>query len=140
MEGQTSGGTFWLNWKPTTNWRLRFQYAYLNMEMESKPESVDLSALGIVGESPENQYALYSFLDLPWNLSLYVAARYVDELPSQLVESYTATDINLIWKSSSGFETSLTIQNLLEGDHLEYGEGGRNYIGRSIYGRIAYRF
>src|SRR6185503_19166404 len=36
IEGKAYGGTLMMNWRPLTNWRLRFQYALFDMHLENK--------------------------------------------------------------------------------------------------------
>ena len=97
MEGTSIGGTFVATWQPTDSWRLRFQYTRLDFDLEHEPGSLDTSRLGEQGNSPENQAAAYSFLNLSKQLELYTGVRYVDELPNLGVESYFAVNAGLMW-------------------------------------------
>ncbi|MDG9668694.1 TonB-dependent receptor [Hahella sp. CR1] len=138
MEGRSHGGTMSTQWQPVSFWRLRFQYAYLDLDLKSKPESSDVSAENIEDNSPRNQYSVLSFLDLPHNLSLYTGFRFVDELQSLGVDDYTALDMSLGWKASNDIEALLTVQNLTDKGHLEF--GGNKEIERSVFARLIVRF
>ncbi|HEX5764642.1 MAG TPA: TonB-dependent receptor [Woeseiaceae bacterium] len=129
MEGDTYGGTLVANWQPAAYWRLQFQYAYLEMDLELKPGSVNEDALSIAGNSPTHQAAVHAFLQLPYNLDVYAGVRYTDELPALGVPDYTAVDISIGWQATERLRTSLTVHNLNDDTHLEF--GGGNLIERS---------
>jgi outer membrane receptor protein involved in Fe transport len=70
---------------------------------------------------------------------LYTGVRYVAELPTQRVPSYTAVDASLEWRPAGRpLRTSLTIQNLNDDRHLEF--GGDTYIERSALLRMSWVF
>lgn len=130
MEGDTWGGTAVVNWQPTHYWKLQFQYARLEFDLDLKPGSSNPDALSIAGNSPSNQAALYSYLELPYDFDMYTGIRYVDELPSMDVPDYTSVDLNVGWQATENLRTSLTVRNLTDETHLEF--GGGNLIERSI--------
>ncbi len=138
MEGHSTGGTFVANWQPAASWRLRFQYAYLDLELQNKPTSQDASSTRIAGNSPRHQVAIHSFLDLPHDLSLYAGLRYVDELPNQGTDSYTAVDANLGWRPRNNLRAFIAVQNLTDDGHVEF--GAANEIERTAYLKIVWTF
>jgi iron complex outermembrane receptor protein len=140
IEGKAYGGTITMNWRPLTNWRLRFQYALFDMHLENKPGSNDIDSKREEDNSPHNQYAIYSFLDLPYRLSLYTGARHVDGLKNLDSPGYTAVDVSLIWNPLTPLQLSITAQNLNDPTHIEFGPGAGQEIERSIYGKIQWRF
>lgn len=131
MRGDSRGGTVVANWQARENWRLQFQYAYLDIDLELKPGSADQNSLALAGNSPQDQAAVYSNFELPRDLSLHAAIRYVDELPSLAVPSYTAVDLSLGWAPEPAWNASLTVRNLNDERHVEF--GGGNAIERSLY-------
>lgn len=138
MQGESAGGTFVMNWQPLINWRLRFQYAYLDLDLETGAPSQDVSSPALAGNSPRNQAAIHSFLDLPLDLSFYVGVRYVDELPNQAVDAYLATDINLSWRFRPNMEAVIAVQNLTDDTHPEFEAETGSLIERSIYLKLAW--
>jgi iron complex outermembrane receptor protein len=138
MEGETYGGTLAVNWQPLSQWRLQLHYAHLQMDLRPKPESADTGATSVAGNSPQTQAAVRSYLELPGEFSLYTSVRYVSELPSQSVPSYIAVDAGLEWQPDSRLRTSLTLQNLNDDRHLEF--GGDRYIERSAFLRTTWTF
>ena len=129
MEGNTYGGSLVANWQPTPYWKLQFQYAYLEMDLEPKPGALDEGAPEIAGNSPRQQAAVHSFLELPYDFDIYAGIRYTDELQSLGVPDFTSVDVSLGWQATERLRTSLTIRNLNDDAHLEF--GGSNLIERS---------
>jgi iron complex outermembrane recepter protein len=138
MEGETYGGTFLANWQPLPRWRLRFQYSRLEMDLEVLADSTDGNATGLAGNSPRHQLGVYSFAELPHDLSVYAGARFVDELPNQEVPSYVAVDLNVAWQPTPALSVALTVQNLNDSRHLEFGDG--TYLERGAYLSAAWTF
>jgi iron complex outermembrane receptor protein len=138
MEGDATGGTLAANWQPRPAWRLKFQYARLDLELRPKVGSNDLNSPNQAGNSPEYQLSLYSFIDFSTALSLFTGIRYVDDLPNQGIDSYTAVDLNLLWQISPTMRASLTAQNATDAHHAEFGEG--NEIERSVLAKLTWSF
>lgn len=138
MEGDTYGGSLVANWQAASFWRLQFQYAYLDFDLELKPESANPEALNIAGNSPANQAALHSYLELPRDLDLYTGIQYVDELPAMGVPSRTAINLSVGWRPVERLRISLTVRNLNDDTHLEF--GGGNLIERNAHLKAVWTF
>ncbi len=122
MHGESYGGTLVANWQALDTWRLQLQYAYLEMDLETYPVSSDTGAPTIAGNSPEHQLAVHSYLELPGELDLFTAVRYVDELPNLGVGDRTAVDVSLGWEPSEAVRLAVTVRNLNDDEHLEFGD------------------
>jgi iron complex outermembrane receptor protein len=138
MEGDTYGGTFVANWQPLERWRFRFNYSRLQFDLRLKATSTDTNSLNIAGNSPRNQVGVYAIAELPRGLSLYSGARYVDDLPNQSVDSYLAIDMNLDWRPSGTLTASLSLLNVNDRRHIEF--GGGTFLERSAHLRLAWTF
>lgn len=136
MQGDTYGGTLVANWQPVDYWRLQFQYAYLGFDLELEADSNNADALSIAGNSLQNQAAVTSWLELPQDFDLYTALRYVDDLPSLGVRDRTAVDLSLGWEPLDELRLSLTVRNLDDDEHLEFGDS--NLIERSAWLRAVW--
>lgn len=136
MEGKSYGGTLVANWQALPDWRLQFQYAYLDLDLRLKPGSSDNGALGVAGNSPRHQFAVHSYLVLARDFDFYTGVRYTDELPNQGVSDRTAIDISLGWRPVERLRLSLTVRNLNDSEHLEF--GGSNMIERSAFLRATW--
>jgi iron complex outermembrane receptor protein len=139
MEGETWGGTFVSTWQAQPGWRLQFQYAYLDFDLNLKPPSLNVDALKVAGNSPRQQAAVYSFLELPGNLELFAGIRYVDDLPSFDLPDRTAVDVSLAWRPRDNLRLSLTARDHNDDAHLEFGAGSSNLIERSVYLQASWR-
>ena len=138
MKGETYGGTVVANWQPLSTWRLQFQYAYIDFDLELKPGAEDTGALTIAGNSPAHQAAVHSYLELPGDFDLYAGVRYIDDLPALAVPSRTTVDASVGWRPIEHLRTSLTVRNLNDETHLEF--AGGNLIERSAYLRAVWTF
>ena len=140
LEGESYGGTLVADWRPSAIWRLQAQYAYIDVQLHNKPGSTDFNEQDIEGFSPEHQFSLFSFIDLPHDLSLYSGLRYVDYLPNMDIHSYTALDLSLGWSPRDDLNFSITGQNLFAAGHVEFGSATGNDVGRSVFGKVTLRF
>lgn len=119
---------------------MQWHYAWLDLEVRPKPGFEDASPLSSGGDSPRHRYALRTFADLGRNLELYASLRWVDELPNQAVDSYTAFDVSMRWWASPDLAFSLTGQNLNDDRHVEFASGGRFEVERAVHGRVNWWF
>lgn len=130
-------------WDVTSRWDLMANYSYLNLVLEQDAASLDPIFLDQEGNAPHHQFMLRSQLFLPRDVRLVNTGYYVDELPSSGVDDYFRFDTQIIWKATEGMEFSLVGQNLLDGEHSEFGaplNGMANEIPRAFYGRITLRY
>jgi iron complex outermembrane receptor protein len=134
LEGTSIGGTFVATWQPAERWRLRFQYTHMEIDLQTKPGSADTSRVDEGGNSPENQAAVYSFVDLAHGLELFTGIRYVDELTNLNVDSYVAVDAGVRWSARDALDVSLSLENLNDARHVEFAPGKQ--IERSVFLRF----
>jgi iron complex outermembrane receptor protein len=140
--GSTAGLEIAANWKPTPSWRLEGSWAWLDMKLKTRPDSMDTTTVAsIEGSSPGHQVGLQSFVDLPARFQFSQIFRYVSALPAQRVSGYAALDLNLSWLGLRPFEFSVAGHNLLQPDHAEFGGDPGPLIGikRSIFAAVTWR-
>lgn len=137
-EAQSWGAELSGTYQVHPNWRLRGGYTFFKKDIYAKPGHQFNPAY--LGNDARNQVMLQSILDLPLNLQLDIAARYLDELPATLatvmVPHYTSFDARLAYTFKI-FELSVTGQNLGQKNHTEFGNLS---IPRHFYAKIAARF
>ena len=102
------------------------------------------------GESqvPDRQFLLQSSVDLPAHLGLAAWFRAIDDINNQLVPAYAELNATLTWQPTSHLDLSLVGQNLLHGQHREFGAppasptapDTRRDIQRGVYGTVAWHF
>jgi len=91
-------------------------------------------------------------MDLPRNLTLDAALRWVDSLHINngpaggpvvgIVPSYFALESGIAWHATRSLELSLMGRNLLHAYHTEYGfpSPTREQIARSVFGRVTWGY
>lgn len=135
--GETYGGELMLNWEASENWRLTAGYSRIYMRL--KPDDFYLSS----GDSPENQFHLRSYIDLPHELQVNGAAYYVDRLPNQRAPDYVRLDLGLLWQYSPSTHFGVWGANLLDRRHFEFGSFNtvlRSEVPRTMLGKITWKF
>lgn len=141
LQATTSGGEIAPEWRPTSFWRLRGSYSFLEIHVEPQPGSGDIgSAPGIQGSSPQHQAMVQSSLDMKKALSLDLDYRYVSKLPGQAVPAYSTADANFTWRANDHLRFSVVGQNLLQPHHAEFGSdpAGLVEIKRGVYGKVVW--
>jgi iron complex outermembrane recepter protein len=143
MRGETYGAELAANWNVTDNWKLAGGYTWLGTQLHLDPTSNSFTSKDAEGDSPQHQFHVRSYLDLPYNLQLDAAAYYVDSLSHQHVPAYVRLDLRLGWHPTRNLDLSIGLQNLIEERHYEFGTstGAQStQIERSVYGRVTWRF
>lgn len=132
-----------LNWQAAEHWRLNGSFSLLRMHLINDPGGNDTSVPLISGNSPQHQWQLHSYLDLPHNVNLDTALYYVGDLAAQGMPSYTRLDIRLGWKLYKDLELSLAGQNLMDNQHPEFSASSgqlSSEVPRTVYGKVTWRF
>ncbi|HTA76455.1 MAG TPA: TonB-dependent receptor [bacterium] len=145
LAGQTYGLEFTTDYQVSSAWQFHAGYDLLKENIWVKPGQTDLDNGTEDTADPQNQAFLRSSMDLPGNLELDPALRWVDTIfnfngttTTVAVPSYLEMDVQLSWHPVKDLELSVTGQNLLQPYHLEYGSGEE--IARSVYGKVACKF
>lgn len=144
MDGETYGVELTARWQVLNWWRLEGSYTFLQIQMHPDGDSNDITSVDIERENPHNQFSIRSLIDLPRNLEFDWGVRFVDNLPSQGVESYFAMDLHLGWKPNKNLEIFLVGQNLLDNHHPEwvdfFYQPRAIEVEPSVYAKITWRF
>jgi iron complex outermembrane receptor protein len=143
MRGETYGAEISANLTVTKEWRLSASYTALKMQLHQTQSPLAVPGEGAEGDSPQNQFQIRSYLDLPYHLQLDSAAYYVDHLTSRGVPGYVRWDVRLGWRPRPNFDLSLNVQNILDDRHPEFGPGylvSPTEVERCIYAKATWRF
>lgn len=122
----------------TQDWSIRTAYTYLDLDIES-------SQLSKNGDSPNNQLYVQSSHDLGNRLQFDVMWRYVDALFDQETRSYNVLDVRCGWQATDAVEVYAVGQNLLGGNHREFGNESLSgtlatVVPAGVYGGVAVRY
>ncbi|NPA94442.1 MAG: TonB-dependent receptor [Thermodesulfobacteria bacterium] len=143
QSGQTYGVEVAATLRLKKYWTLYSTYSWMNYHLHYDSDTTHI--LTSPSElSPRQQFSIRSYLDLPYNLEFDSAIYYSDGLDGYDVPAYTRVDLRFAWKPFSNTEASLTIQNLLDNQHPEF--GGRDdgivpsEVPRSFYFKTTVKF
>jgi iron complex outermembrane receptor protein len=134
MEGESTGLEAWGKLQVTPRWRLSAGGTLLDQDLRLEPGSSDNSGVSAAGNDPERQLSLRSAHELGAGRELDLLVRYVGALPAPAVPSYIAFDARYAWRPRAGLELSVSVQNLFDDQHAEFGSAAsRAEIERGVF-------
>lgn len=148
LQAETYGVELSATFQVRDGWRIRGGYTALKEHLRVKPGTVDLGNKLNETSDPGQQASLRSSVDLPHHVEIDAGLRWVDTLHNNnngvpgTVPAYVELDVRLGWRPSDRLELSLVGQNLLHGDHPEFGTAGptREGVKRSAYAKLTWRY
>src|SRR6266571_1022720 len=143
QDGESYGAEVMAEYWLTNRWRVHAGYTELRVHVWPNPGSTDMSRGSGESQVPDRQFLLQSSLDLPAHLGFAVWFRAIDDINNQLVPAYAELNATLTWQPTSHLDLSLVGQNLLHGQHREFGASTsptRRDIQRGVYGAVAWHF
>ncbi len=142
-KAQTYGFEIATVWQMLDWWRWDANYSLLKTDIAG-PKAENITA-----KSPQQHVSLRSSIT-PWqDINLDILFRYVDSntaigfFGSETIKDYLSMDIRLAWQPVKDIELSLTGQNLLADQHLEYRQEAittPTKIERGFYGKVSWQF
>ena len=111
--------------------------------------SPNMTASSINNDSPQHQFQLRSYLNLPHNVELDGAVYYVDQVAPVLglsethIPSYVRVDLGVTWHPTKSLEIGVWGQNLADDRHTEFANYKTSLITeipRSVLGKVTWRF
>jgi len=143
QDGESYGAEVTAEYWLTNRWRVHAGYTELRVHVWPNPGSTDMSRGSGESQVPDRQFLLQSWVDLPAHLGLAAWFRAIDDINNQLVPAYAELNATLTWRPTSHLDLSLVGQNLLHGQHREFGASNsptRRDIQRGVYGAVAWHF
>lgn len=139
MGGRSFGAEFLVRWRPMPIWAIDASLDLFEARFSHVGDTPDATAFS--NRDPARQFRLRSQLNLPHSLQLDTAWTHVARLEGIDVPAYGRADIR-IGGTIAGLALSLTGQNLLAGQHWEFGgyEGvfhsqvPRSWVARATWG------
>ena len=144
QRGQTYGGELLAEWRATDNWKVMASYTLLQMHISPNMPGSSINAI-----SPQNQFQVRSYLDLPHNVGLDAAVYYVDQIAPTVgfgdtdIPSYVRVDVGATWRPAKSLEIGIWGQNLADNRHAEFSSYKTTLITeipRSVLGRVTWHF
>jgi iron complex outermembrane recepter protein len=147
VEGDTWGFELSSDVQLTGKWRLHAAYRLLQADLRVKPGEFDFNNALSETSDPQQQAQVRNSVDLPNDVQLDAGLRWVDNRVAndagvpRLVPHYTELDLRIAWQVRTGLTLSIAGQNLLHGEHVEYGRPSpvRTALERQVFGRIDWR-
>jgi iron complex outermembrane receptor protein len=135
ISGFVNGIEAWAAVQPLRGWRLSGGFTSLHEKLTSGPgNNAELA------NDPDQWWTLRSAHSLSEKHEIDVMMRRVGSLRLQGVPAYTAVDARWGWRFSRETELSLTLRNLLDREHAEFGAlPGRSEFGRSFFVKLLWR-
>jgi iron complex outermembrane receptor protein len=138
--GDTYGIELSSQWRVFENWRLTASYSWLGTRLTPAYD---------FAQSPQQQFQVRSYLDLPYHLELngaiYLVGRSTGPLSAGFEEipSYVRADLGLIWSPRKWLQVGLWGQNLLQSEHIEFSSqetSALTDVPRSVLAKVTVRF
>jgi iron complex outermembrane receptor protein len=140
IDGTSTGIEAWGNYRASDTWRLSGGLVAMNQKLRREAGSTDVRGLPALGNDPNRTLMLRSSFDLTPRHELDFIVRHAGELPDPAVPSYTAVDTRLGWRPRPDVELSLSVQNLFDAGHPEFGAASaRSEVERSVFLKSLWR-
>jgi iron complex outermembrane recepter protein len=141
FRGHLNGFEGWGRWRINDRWRLQAGYVHQKMTLGAREGAVTAPAgIAQLGNDPRSRGKIGVSWDFAANMELDLHARYVGALPSPAVPSYTAVDLRWGWRVRPDLELSLSVRNLTDRRHAEWGNAAnRAEIERSVFFKAVWR-
>ena len=115
-----------LDWQVRENWRLKFNYSWLDIDAKRDADGTDMLGDSVLeGSAPDYQWSLRSQHNIRPDLSMDLWIYHVDELPfagysrPRPIPAYTSFNLRLAWRRGD-MEFSVAGFNLLHDRHAEF--------------------
>jgi iron complex outermembrane receptor protein len=140
LRGRVYGVEAWGEWRVTPAWKLVAGGVHQRVDFEREAGSADVAGLAALSFDPSGWWLLRSNLDVAPGVEFDMMVRRVGALPKVQVPGYTAVDARVGWRVTQPLEVSLTVQNLFDPGHIEWGPAGSPVEHpRGVYVRAIWR-
>jgi iron complex outermembrane recepter protein len=139
-EARSRGLELWGSWQVSDPWRLHAGLVLQELDIQLKPGSMDLTkTTALANADPDYYWLLRSSYEFSSRLGLHASLRHVEELEASRLPAYEELDLHLSWTPVPHWTLSLVGQNLLNGEHPEFGAVGRRSVyERSLFGKVVW--
>ncbi|HEX6638318.1 MAG TPA: TonB-dependent receptor [Steroidobacteraceae bacterium] len=143
--GHSQGAELLVEWQALPSWRLTFVHSAIDLDLRSAGLDINRNTW-IADSTPHGMTGLRSLVtlgDFEFDAQLRHDTR-IRRLPTDDtgagIGAYTALDLRLGWHLSPDWQISLMGQNLLDGEHVEFGTPAtRGALSRSAWLKAEWR-
>ncbi len=144
MNGESYGVEGSVLWQAAEWWRWRANYSVLFLRLHLEPGTTDTASVRQEGQSPQQQFMLWSSMNLGNKWEFDSILRFVDSLPAFGIDQYMSLDLRLAFHPRPNLELAIVGQNLLDNQRLEFnrspGFPARTEVARGVYGKVTWKF
>ena len=143
QKGEAYGVELLARYQATDWWQLQVGHTELRVEIRPEPGSADPSFGAAEAADSKHHLSLRSSLDLPGDVEFDAGYRYVSRItnPNVPTPGYSELDLRLGWAPVPRLELSVTGQNLLHDQHLEFGVPASGQAGeRGVFAKAVWGF
>ena len=139
FHGRLSGLEGWGQWRLSDHWRVNAGLVHQQGQFEAAAGTAPVGGVASLGNDPRNRWMLGSSVDIgPIEFDLHL--RRMGALPNPAVPAYTAVDARWGWRVRPGLELSLTVRNLADPAHAEWGTAAnRAELKRNVLFKAVWR-
>jgi iron complex outermembrane receptor protein len=142
LRARATGAETTVMYQPFTRLFLKGSYRLLDFDFIEAPNTRDATHGSSEGNDPRHLLTISAHADLPWQLELDAALRYVSSRPNPATEGFAVVDLRAAWSPSDNWELSLTGRNLFQGLHRELVTTNslNEFIGPSCTFKITWKY
>lgn len=146
IEGESFGGEFSIDWRPTAATRLRSGYSLAHISLHVTDGTNEDLALLPAFEDNLAKHQLFAHLTHRFSdaFEAGIVGRLVDDIEFPDVDAYAELDLRLGYQPREGVELSLIGRNLLHDEHKEHGtefpSAVTGRVERSVLGQLSVTF
>jgi iron complex outermembrane receptor protein len=137
------GGEASLTFNMNSRWRIAPGFSMLAVNYRLDPSSTDVFSAALAGNSPRHSIQARSSINLTRRLEFDQTVYWNNAFANRNIPAHARVDARLSWKLSESVDVSLTGQNLLRPDFMEFGNF-EQIVGtqspRSLIGKITWHF
>lgn len=140
MEGSLNGIEAWGSYRVNAQWRLTGGFTKYRQKLSLLPGNISVGGTAAAGNDPSYTWQLGSSFNPSPQHEFDVRVRRVAELARISVPAYTAVDVRFGWRLSPALTVSLSVQNLFDPGHPEWGvPANRAEIARAAFLKLLWR-
>jgi iron complex outermembrane receptor protein len=121
MDATTYGVELSANARVNEHWRLAAGYAWLRVDADAHPSSIDpFSEEDYDDSDPDHQFNVRSYLNVGRDVEVNVAAYFVDHVEQYDAGPFVRFDASVVWRPTKHLEWSAGVQNAFDPQHHEF--------------------
>ncbi|WP_395685280.1 TonB-dependent receptor plug domain-containing protein [Caenimonas koreensis] len=140
FSGKLTGVEAWGSYRVSDSWKINLGTTQMREQFTALAGTSPVGGSAQLGNDPRSRWNFGSSWDLGGGHELDVTARRVGGLPNPAVPAYSAVDVRWGWHVRPGMQFSVTVRNINDPSHTEWGAGGaRAELSRGAIAKLVWR-